>query len=192
MRVPLQTGHSLLCQRATFTSTPSGRCCSHSTWSSSSVLPELTSSRTRKALSLFGTLRWKCASEPILGLVFTVLTLVMVSLHLGRPVQVKMEAIKVDTTNYEYEVLVDVIANIVLGAMPEVDVMARHTPPTPADNELDVSNLLERLPSRLREVWNLQRHLFALTGCTSASLQRQDLCPVATPCMMWLVCVQDE
>lgn len=74
-----------------------------------------------------------------------------------------MKAIVVETTNYEYDVLVDVVANILLGPMPDIELMARHVPLTPADSELSVRNLLESLPPSLREVWALQQHLFALT-----------------------------
>jgi hypothetical protein len=79
--------------------------------------------------------------------------------------QVDLKEVTAETTAYEYDVLVDVLANILLGPFPDVALMACHRPATAADRELAVESLRGALPPSLREVRGLQQHLFALTRC---------------------------
>ena len=80
-----------------------------------------------------------------------------------------MKALEIDTTNYEYGVLVDVVSTILLGPFPNVELMARHAPATAADSELAIRTLRYALPPSLQEVWCLQQHLTALSQCASVT-----------------------
>ena len=81
-----------------------------------------------------------------------------------------MKEVTADTTNYEYDVLVDVVANILLGPFPDVELMTRHVPASAADSELVIMTLLGCLPPCLRETRALQQQLFALSQYAPHSL----------------------
>ena len=81
--------------------------------------------------------------------------------------QLAAKAINADTSDYEYEVLADVLTNIVFGPKPVVERMRRHSAAQAADAEPGMRRVLSALPPALRELWRHQQHLFALNRCAA-------------------------
>lgn len=97
--------------------------------------------------------------------------------------QVKMKAIVADTSDYEYELLIDVINNVLFGPKPIVELMTRHIPREPADDELSMRHLLSCFSASLREMWLHQWHLFELTRSVVSNYRACCL-----PLVQYIVC----
>ena len=80
-------------------------------------------------------------------------------------VQVEVIGVVADTTAREYEVLADVISNLLLAPPGDEAVMARHHLPSPADRLPEMQSITQSLLHVRRSMRLTQLDLFTLSGC---------------------------
>jgi len=85
-------------------------------------------------------------------------------------VQLEMRALQAQTSSYEYDVLVDVISGLLIGPLPEPQLMKRHVAPSPVDADDSLVELKAALRPSRQEMRSRQHTLAGLMRCAAALL----------------------
>lgn len=94
----------------------------------------------------------------------------LAALRTALAVQLDMRALQAQTSSYEYDVLVDVISGLLIGPLPEPQLMKRHVPPSPVEADDSLVELKAALRPSGQEMRSRQHTLAGLTRCAARFL----------------------